>query len=806
MRTTTLIKWAAAGMMAVFLAGCSSTPDSVEDPLSFDVDAQLPFVTAAPEAVAPTPTPVPTMAWDTSAPNQDWQKDNSADLGDVLPEETDVVNNTTVVYQQLSTGDSGEDVKKLQQRLKDLKYYTGAVDGRYGSTLTTAVKRFQSALGLDTTGIATANLQRMIYSSAAPTYTGNSFTDTDNTTSFGETDDQDYDNPTPTKKPSSNKPSNNANTSYDDESDTGYSALSYGDSGTKVRNLQSSLKSLGYYSGAIDGVYGSGTVAAVKRFEKAYGKTQTGIATVALQTKLFSGDAKPYTQTATPAPAEDNSSYVTLSPGDTGNRVKQLQQRLKELGYFTANVGGNYLTETTRAVKDFQDALGLDQTGVATVSLQRKLFASSAPANTSNPSSYVKLQKNDTGAWVTALQNRLKELGYQKGSVDGVYGNATVSAIKLFEQAYGKSPTGVATVSLQKELYSDGAKPYKKPTPTPEPEYIELSQGDSGLRVMALQNRLADLGYYAGDVDGNYTSGTAKAVKLFEKAYGKTQTGVATVSLQKTLFSDGAKPYDGATPTPKPTPTSSAKYVELKPGDTGDRVKKLQTRLKELGYFSGDIGGNYLDKTTKAVKLFERAYGKDETGIATVSLQKTLFSDSAKPYDGGDSATPTPEPEFVKLSPGDSGNRVKKLQTRLKELGYFNGDIGGNYLDKTTDAVKRFQKKIGANQTGVATVTLQQKLFSDGAPYYKGQPSSKSVLKLGSTGDDVTALQNRLIELGYLAEVDISLGTYDKATRDAVIDAQLARGYESDGTADEDFLTYINSDDAYLFIENEEGG
>jgi peptidoglycan hydrolase-like protein with peptidoglycan-binding domain len=775
----------------------------VEDPLSFDVDAQLPFVTAAPEAVAPTPTPVPTIAWDTTAPNQDWQNDNSADLGDVLPEETDIVNDTTVIYQQLSTGDSGEDVKKLQQRLKDLKYYTGSADGRYGSSLTTAVKRFQSALGLDTTGIATANLQRMIYSSAAPTYTGNSFTDTDNTTSFGDTDDQDYEE-TPTKKPTS-KPSSNNSSSNDDDEDTGYAALSYGDSGTKVRNLQSSLKTLGYYSGAVDGVYGSGTVAAVKRFEKAYGKTQTGIATVALQTKLFSGDAKPYTQTATPAPADDNSSYVTLSPGDTGNRVKQLQQRLKELGYFTANVGGNYLTETTKAVKDFQDALGLDKTGAATVSLQRKLFASSAPANTKNSSSYVKLQKNDTGAWVTALQNRLKELGYLKGSVDGVYGNSTVSAVKLFEQAYGKSPTGVATVSLQKELYSSGAKPYKKPSPTPEPEYIELSQGDSGLRVMALQDRLSDLGYYSGDVDGDYDSATAKAIKLFEKAYGKSQTGVATVALQKTLFSSGAKPYNGATATPKPTPTSSAQYIELKQGDTGDRVKKLQTRLKELGYFSGDIGGNYLEKTTKAVRLFERAYGKDETGVATVSLQKTLFSDSAKPY-GGDTATPTPEPEYVKLSPGDSGSRVKKLQTRLKELGYFTGDIGGNYLDKTTDAVKRFQKKIGANQTGVATVTLQQKLFAEGAPYYKSQSSSGNVLKLGSTGDNVTALQNRLIELGYLAEVDTSIGTYDEATRDAVIDAQLARGYESDGTADEEFVKYINSDDAYLFIENEEGG
>ena len=798
MRTTKLIKWAAAGLMVTLLAGCSSTPDSVEDPLSFDVDAQLPFVTAAPEAVAETPTPQPTAPWDTSAPTQDWQNDHSADLGDQI-EEGDLVNDTTVVYKLLSTGDSGSDVEKLQQRLKELKYYTGAVDGRYGSQLATAVKRFQSSLGLDTTGIASANLQRMIYSSAAPTYTGNSFTDTNDTITFGDTDDQDYEadptkKPTTTKKPTATKkPAAN-----DDEEDTGYTSLSYGDSGTKVRNLQSSLKTLGYYSGAVDGVYGAGTVAAVKRFEQAYGKTQTGIATVALQTKLFSGDAKPYNQ-ATPAPSQEQS-YVNLKPGDTGERVKQLQQRLKELGYFTANVGGNYLTETSKAVKAFQEALGLDPSGYASASLQRKLFSSAAPANTSNPSSYVKLQKSDTGAWVTALQARLKELGYLKGSVDGVYGNSTVSAVRLFEQAYGKTPTGIATVSLQKALYDVDAKPYAKPTATPAPEYIDLRQGDKGQRVMALQNRLQALGYFSGDVDGNYGSSTVTAIKRFEKAYGKTQTGVATVSLQKTLFSDSAKPYEGATPTP--APTAAPEYVELRPGDTGNRVKRLQQRLKDLGYFDGEIGGNYLEKTTKAVKLFQRAYGKDESGIATVSLQKTLFSDSAKPYEG---STATPAPKYVKLSPGDSGERVKKLQTRLKELGYFTGNIGGNYGELTTAAVKRFQGKISANQTGVATVAMQERLFADDAPLYKGSNTTYKTLKMGSTGDEVAALQQRLMELGYLSEDMIALGKFEKATRDAVIDAQLARNYESDGTADDDFQKYIFSDEAFDYIENPEG-
>jgi len=149
---------------------------------------------------------------------------------------------------------------------------------------------------------------------------------------------------------------------------------------------------------------------------------------------------------------------------------------------------------------------------------------------------------------------------------------------------------------------------------------------------------------------------------------------------------------------------------------------------------------------------------------------------------------------------------VKMLQTRLKELGYFTGSIGGNYGELTTAAVKRFQKKIGANQTGNATVALQQKLFAADAPQYKSTGGAGyKALKMGSTGDEVIALQNRLMELGYLSEDDIALGKYEKATRDAVIDAQLARGYESDGTADDDFQKYIYSDEAYDYIENPGG-
>ena len=51
-----------------------------------------------------------------------------------------------------------------------------------------------------------------------------------------------------------------------------------GSRGQEVRSIQSKLKSLGFYSGAVDGIYGTGTQRAVRAFQKSVGLTADGIA------------------------------------------------------------------------------------------------------------------------------------------------------------------------------------------------------------------------------------------------------------------------------------------------------------------------------------------------------------------------------------------------------------------------------------------------------------------------------------------------------------------------------------------------
>lgn len=65
-------------------------------------------------------------------------------------------------------------------------------------------------------------------------------------------------------------------------------------------------------------------------------------------------------------------------------------------------------------------------------------------------------------------------------------------------------------------------------------------------------------------------------------------------------------------------------------GDTGDTVKAVQTRLKELGYLKKWILGRFDDKTEKAVAAFQRAHGLLATGIVDQQTYDLLFSEDAQ--------------------------------------------------------------------------------------------------------------------------------------------------------------------------------
>ena len=65
--------------------------------------------------------------------------------------------------------------------------------------------------------------------------------------------------------------------------------------------------------------------------------------------------------------------------------------------------------------------------------------------------------------------------------------------------------------------------------------------------------------------------------------------------------------------------------------------------------------------------------------------------------------------------PGDSGNAVKKVQQRLKKLGYYTGSVDGDYGNGTKTAVKNFQKRNGLSVNGKVNSKTLAKLNSSDA-------------------------------------------------------------------------------------------
>ncbi len=147
--------------------------------------------------------------------------------------------------------------------------------------------------------------------------------------------------------------------------------------------MQKKLKNLGYYTGSIDGDYGSGTKKAVLAFQKKNGLSQTGNVNSKTLSKLNSSDAK---KAGSSSSSSSSSSDGTCAPGDEGAAVRKLQKRLKSLGYYTSTVDGDYGNGTKSAVKAFQSRNGLTANGIANSKTVSKLYSSGAKKADSNGS------------------------------------------------------------------------------------------------------------------------------------------------------------------------------------------------------------------------------------------------------------------------------------------------------------------------------------------------------------------------------------------------------------------------------------
>ncbi len=533
-----------------------------------------------------------------------------------------------------------------------------------------------------------------------------------------------------------------------------YDILSTGMKGGAVKALQMALTELGFFTAEVDGSYGKQTATAVTAFQKKNKLTQDGVASDTLQKLLYEG--KPLNKRGngikvkTLPPLEN----VTVRLNSRGELVTRIHQRLSELGYYSGEITDTYTRASVRAVKAFQKNHKLKMDGLAGKDTQELLFSTSAlfakqtatptPGPTVAPPSGT-VRSGDTGEDVKRVQKRLTELGYYTDKIDGKYGASTVKAVKAFQKKMGLNGDGVCGVQTNTLLFTASALAVNAtatpvaPLATPEPvifqpmapqpavsyepltseDCVTVQAGSLGEPVRRLQQRLAELGYYASRLDGVCLEDDVTAIRAFQKRNALKVDGKAGYQTQSLLYSQAAQ----AAESPILQGGSSVDMnVTLRYGDSGANVTMLQNRLIALGYLQNQPADGAFGVATKAALIaFQRANGLTRDGVAGLKTMQALYSDSA-------TAVIAEEPALSAtnktLRQGDACTLVRTLQQQLITLGYMPaGSADGSFGANTKLALIAFQQRnnlqadgIAGSNTWTALVSESVKIAADASP------------------------------------------------------------------------------------------
>jgi peptidoglycan hydrolase-like protein with peptidoglycan-binding domain len=169
-------------------------------------------------------------------------------------------------------------------------------------------------------------------------------------------------------------------------------------------------------------------------------------------------------------------------------------------------------------------------------------------------------QAASSSANTAALQVALKALRHYSGSIDGLNGPSTKSAVKSFQRSRHLHADGVAGPRTRRALGKRGA---------PLLGHRAMQAGDRGWDVAALQFMLRRVGYSSGSVDGGYGAGTAAAVKRFQSARGLHADGVAGKATLRALRHKASSGSSSNT-TPVSGPSGRVRFLRPINAPEGD--------------------------------------------------------------------------------------------------------------------------------------------------------------------------------------------------------------------------------------------
>ena len=348
--------------------------------------------------------------------------------------------------------------------------------------------------------------------------------------------------------------------------------------------------------------------------------------------------------------------------GDYASEVSIIQEALEELDLYYADITGHFGNKTERAVKLFQKKYGLPQTGVADEATLSRLYEeadiddapvvseSIGPAYASGTT----LRRDSTGSAVRKLQEDLHELDFYDGVISGKYGGLTQEAVRLFQKKHGLDADGIAGPKTLKKIASLMGESTESEIPTIgsilspalQTGTTTLRHGMQGDAVEKLQEDLDELDYYTGSVTGKYGNLTKEAVRLFQRDYDLTSDGITgpkTLAKIRSVLS-GVEESEtdeedkeesvnaGTTVTVRPSVSLDEVSklnieVTLRRGSRSGYVTRLQKALTALGYFTDKCDGSYGNNTEEAVKLYQKAKGLTDDGVAGRATLRAINKD-----------------------------------------------------------------------------------------------------------------------------------------------------------------------------------
>ena len=313
-----------------------------------------------------------------------------------------------------------------------------------------------------------------------------------------------------------------------------------------------------------------------------------------------------------PAPAQDLEDLIG------GIADSLLQQELDKQAYIAA--------QNTNTVAAYQNYLKKYPKGIYKVNAERALAKLGAPAEgTADAAAVAEAKLRITTAQKVAVQRELTRLGYPTGGTDGVWGRNTRTAIATWQRDRKEKVTGYLTEAQLKVLARGVVvvPPEEVDPGALAPAEIEAALKLTRTQRTTIQKQLTALGYDAGVADGLWGSKTRVAIKSWQKANKKTQTGYVTASQVRLIADQAGK-------VAPPPPTNEAALEEQLLDLSVEERADLQSRLRQLGYETGRVDGTFTTTTRRAIGAWQADEGERVTGYLTADQVRLIWAQTGR--------------------------------------------------------------------------------------------------------------------------------------------------------------------------------